>query len=183
MDTTVLHHFLVIAETLSFTKAAEILDKAEPVLSRQISRLENEIGTPLFYRNHGGIALTPAGMIFMKSVSDTEKKLSNAVSEMRAIAKVQRKNISVGIIENHFISQNGKRLFSSFVREHPDISLKYFSFSMNDLIQFLKDGKIDFVYGALIDFTNSEYSHNRSTLAYTICWSARTARMKKTRLS
>ncbi len=159
MDFTVLRHFLVIAENQSFTKAAEILDKSESVLSRQMARLEDEVGSQLFYRGQKGVALTPAGLIFKKSVDAMEKQMSDAVSEMHAVSNVEQKSISIGIIQNHFISERGKCLFSSFSADHPEIPLKYFSFSMNDLIQFLKDGKIDFVYGALVDFERSDFFH------------------------
>ena len=159
MDTTILKHFLVIAENLSFTRAAEVLDKSESVLSRQMSRLEDEVGTPLFYRVQKGVALTPAGVIFKKSITETEKQMSDAISEMHAVANKKQTSISIGIIHNHFISEKGRRLFLDFTRDHPDIPLKYFSFSMNDMIQFLKDGKIDFVYGALVDFERSDFFH------------------------
>ncbi|MBR6951204.1 MAG: LysR family transcriptional regulator [Oscillospiraceae bacterium] len=159
MDLTVLRHFLVIADNLSFTKAAEILDKSESVLSRQMSRLEAEVGTPLFYRVQKGVSLTPAGMIFRKSIVASQKQLSDAISEMHAISNVKKTSISIGIIQNHYISRKGRLMFSSFTEEYPDISLKYFSFTMNDLIQFLKDGKIDFVYGALADFVRSDSFH------------------------
>lgn len=159
MDMTVLEHFLVIAENLSFTKAAEALEKSESVLSRQMSRLEEEVGTPLFYRVQKGVALTPAGVIFKKSIMEMEKQMSDAVSEMHAVANKRQTSISIGIIFNHFISDKGKRLFLDFTRDHPEIPLKYFSFSMNDMIQFLKDGKIDFVYGALADFERSDFFH------------------------
>ena len=76
MDTTILKHFLVIAENLSFTRAAEVLDKSESVLSRQMSRLEDEVGTPLFYRVQKGVALTPAGVIFKKCIMETEKQIN-----------------------------------------------------------------------------------------------------------
>ena len=159
MDFTVLKHFLVIAENQSFTKAADVLDKSESVLSRQMARLEDELGTQLFYRVQKGVALTPAGLIFKKSVSEIEKQMSDALSEMHAVSNPKQTSISIGIINNHFISERGKRLFSSFSADHPEISLKYFSFSLNDLIQFLKDGKIDFVYGALVDFERSDFFH------------------------
>ena len=159
MDLTVLRHFLVIAEHQSFTKAADILDKSESVLSRQMARLESEVGTPLFYRVQKGVSLTPAGMIFMKSIKETEKQLSDAISEMHAVSNAKETSISIGIINNHYVSEKGKQMFSSFIADHPDVSLKFFSFSINDLIKFLKDGKMDFVYGALMDFEQSDYFH------------------------
>ena len=85
--------------------------------------------------------------------------MSDAISEMHAVSDAEQTSLSIGIINDHYISEKGRLLFSSFARDFPEISLKYFSFTMNDLIAFLKDGKIDFVYGALVDFERSDFFH------------------------
>src|SRR5579871_2502479 len=59
-----LHHlryFVAVAERLSFSRAAEDLDLAQPSLSRQIRDLERELNAPLFNREGRRISLTAAG--------------------------------------------------------------------------------------------------------------------------
>lgn len=61
MDLRQLDYFVHVAELGSFTKAAAILDVAQPALSRQVRRLEVELRQTLLYRNGRGVVPTEAG--------------------------------------------------------------------------------------------------------------------------
>jgi LysR family nitrogen assimilation transcriptional regulator len=61
MDLRQLEYFVHVAELGSFTKAAAILDVAQPALSRQVRRLEIELRQTLLYRNGRGVSPTEAG--------------------------------------------------------------------------------------------------------------------------
>jgi LysR family nitrogen assimilation transcriptional regulator len=61
MDLRQLEYFVHVAELGSFTKAAAILDVAQPALSRQVRRLETELRQTLLYRNGRGVSPTEAG--------------------------------------------------------------------------------------------------------------------------
>ena len=56
-----LEYFVAVAEEQQFTRAAERLHVAQPSISSQIRRLEQVLGTPLFHRGRGPVALTDAG--------------------------------------------------------------------------------------------------------------------------
>ena len=58
-------YFVRVAETGSFTRAADVLDLAQSSLSRQIRMLETELRQNLFYRNGRGADLTEAGKLFL----------------------------------------------------------------------------------------------------------------------
>lgn len=61
MDLRRIRHFIVLAETLNFRRAAERLHMAQPPLSVSIQKLEAELGAKLFVRAANGVTLTPSG--------------------------------------------------------------------------------------------------------------------------
>jgi LysR family transcriptional regulator, nitrogen assimilation regulatory protein len=61
MNLKQLEYFVQVAELGSFSKAAVMLDIAQPALSRQVRSLETELRQQLFLRNGRGVTLTDAG--------------------------------------------------------------------------------------------------------------------------
>jgi LysR family transcriptional regulator, carnitine catabolism transcriptional activator len=66
MDIDVLRRFVHIARLGNVTQAAEDLHISQPALSKQIRRMEEELGAKLFCRNGRGIRLTSAGRTFLQ---------------------------------------------------------------------------------------------------------------------
>ena len=67
MDLRLLHYFLAVCETGTLHGAAAVVHVAQPSLSRQIRRLEQELGFALFDRTTRGLSLTAAGRAFLPS--------------------------------------------------------------------------------------------------------------------
>lgn len=59
-------YFLVLAQELNFSRAAERLFITQPPLTRQIQQLEEHLGVQLFVRNNKSVALTVAGKSFLE---------------------------------------------------------------------------------------------------------------------
>lgn len=66
MDFQQLKYFQTLADIENFTRASIRLDLSQPALSRSISRLEEEIGVPLFERKSNGVELNRYGKIFLQ---------------------------------------------------------------------------------------------------------------------
>ena len=73
MDIRLLQQFMVLAETLSFSKAAERLNISQPPLSMAIRKLEESFGTALFERTTRHVQLTPAGVAARAVVDGQEQ--------------------------------------------------------------------------------------------------------------
>ncbi|MDJ1493545.1 LysR family transcriptional regulator [Cytophagaceae bacterium DM2B3-1] len=74
-----LQNFLLVAETLSFRKAADEIPVAQPALTRQMQQLEEEVGAVLFDRTKRKIELTEAGRFFKQHI----EKLLHQLEDVR----------------------------------------------------------------------------------------------------
>ena len=73
MNTTQLECFLAVANFLNFSRAAEQLRITQPAVSHQISSLEDELGTKLFFRTSKSVRLTQAGHLFTQYANEILK--------------------------------------------------------------------------------------------------------------
>ena len=82
MDFNMLRYFVTVADEGSISRAAEVLFLSQPSLSQQIQRLEKEMNTRLFLREARGVALTPAGHIFLRYARSVLEQTANLKAEL-----------------------------------------------------------------------------------------------------
>jgi len=97
MDMRQLKYFVAVAEVGSFTKAAIILDIAQPAVSRQIRELEAELGISLLVRNGRGAVLTDAGVRFLSRAKMILDDAERALQEARSLKGRPMGMVSVGM--------------------------------------------------------------------------------------
>lgn len=83
MEISYLHEFLVLANTLNFTKASTTLHMSQPTLSRHIAELENQIGSPLFVRTTNSVRLTDSGRMLYEKANLLLSDYNNTLDEVR----------------------------------------------------------------------------------------------------
>jgi DNA-binding transcriptional LysR family regulator len=110
-DLRQLHHFLAVADTLHFGRAAERLGMTQPPLSQSIMALERSLGAPLFTRSKRNVALTAFGRQWMEHV----RPAVAAIAELPAIARRLRDG-SAGRLELSFVSTADYNLLPALVR-------------------------------------------------------------------
>lgn len=85
--------FCIVAESGTFSKAAEKLYISQPAITQTIKKLEEQIGGQLFYRNNSGVELTEEGKKLYTYIKDSIEIISNASDKFK-----QYKNLEEGII-------------------------------------------------------------------------------------
>ena len=95
-----LHYAIVISETGSMNKAAEILYIAQPSLTSAIKELEKETGITIFNRSGKGVSLTADGMEFLtyaRQVYQQYESLQEKYTGRIAVGKIQRGSVKTGM--------------------------------------------------------------------------------------
>src|SRR3989337_3008318 len=95
LDLRKLRYFVAVADKRHCGRAAEELHIAQPVLSRQIRALEQDLGTPLLTRDSHGVALTDAGR---QLLADAGPLLASAHAVRRRVSVAARgsRRLTVG---------------------------------------------------------------------------------------
>jgi len=83
MDVRELRYFLAVARCGSFSRAAQQLNITQPALSRQLKKLEEELGVTLFIRSHQGVELTESGALLMPQAESHIFQLQETVTMLR----------------------------------------------------------------------------------------------------
>ena len=78
-----LRAFEVAARHASFTQAGSELSLTQSAVSRQVKRLESDLGRPLFERSHDGLRLTPAGEQYYRVVCRVLRELADESARLR----------------------------------------------------------------------------------------------------
>ncbi len=134
--------FMVLAQRLNFTQAADDLFMAQPALSRLISALEQELDVQLFYRNSRSVALTPAGTAFFKECPKILDEYRSSVVAARLAQEGYRGSLSIGIMRDTFEPKLSD-LYQRFRASYPQVSLMMKGYSHSNLLSALDRGEVD----------------------------------------
>jgi LysR family transcriptional regulator, hydrogen peroxide-inducible genes activator len=148
MELHQLRYFCAIAETGSFSRAAEQSHVAQPSLSQQILKLEDELGARLFDRLGRSVRLTDVGKAFLPRARAVLRELEAAKGDV-----VERKEslggpLSVGVIPTiapYFLPPQ----LTSFTRQFPQAHLTVVEDITPVLLDRLRAGTVDVAILAL----------------------------------
>jgi LysR family transcriptional activator of glutamate synthase operon len=166
MELTQLRYFVTIAETASFTGAAELLHVSQPALSYQIKRLEEKLGTQLFDRRGRRIALTAEGELFLPLAQAVLFRADEAIRVLQEHLGIDVGEISMGCnptVATYLVPS----LLAAFHKDYPRVRVEVVEGGDIELQHMVHTGSIDFAVvtapGAphTLDVTplGSEYLH------------------------
>src|SRR2546422_5482352 len=142
MELHQLRYFVAVAELRHFTKAARNLRIAQPSVSRAIRVLEEELGTPLFHRMKGNVALTSAGEVLLPWARRVLADVDGAALEVRGTTNIRLVRIPVGATP----SLTSSLLPPALARFHaafPGVDLVLHEAGSRDLVRELEQGALD----------------------------------------
>jgi DNA-binding transcriptional LysR family regulator len=139
LDLRLVRYFVVVADHLHFGRAATALRVAQPSLSRQIRRLEHQLGARLLDRTPQGTRLTEAGEVFLPAAKALLRSAARAAAQTRAAAQPRR--ITIGYTTGLIVTPAARELR----RQHPDADVHTVHLEWNAARQSLLDHRVDAV--------------------------------------
>jgi DNA-binding transcriptional LysR family regulator len=141
LDLRKLRYFVAVAEELHFGRAAERLYIAQPVLSRQIRKLEQELGTDLLLRTSRNVTLTPAGL---EILAEAKSLLAAADATRRRIEDVASGEAALTV--GFFVGDEFAAALEAFGAQYPDVAINLLRVYWHDQTEVLLDGRADVAF-------------------------------------
>lgn len=148
VDTRYLTYILTIAQRQNMTKAAEELYVSQSSLSQYLTKLENELGTPLFYRSRGRLSLTPAGELYVEAARRVIGIRDNLYRSIQSLEK--RGHITIGVT-SQFGLEMLTELIPPFKTCFPNVTVEITESNVPALTRLIKEENIDCAIMALND--------------------------------
>ncbi|SDJ31462.1 transcriptional regulator, LysR family [Vreelandella titanicae] len=140
LDSEVLRTFVTIAESGSFTRAAQQLFRTPSALSMQIKRLEETLGQTLFVREARYVRLTAEGEVLLGYGRRLLKLNAEAVTQF--LAPTIEGRVGLGITDD-VVGRILPTVLAQFARSHPAVQVDVEVGRSKDLLARLDEGELD----------------------------------------
>src|SRR5580700_3761715 len=137
-----LRYLCAIVDTGSFSRAAEHCHVAQPSLSQQISKLEDELGTRLFDRLGRSVRLTDAGRTFLPHARAVLHQTELARNEVDGGRRDAKGTVTVGVIPTIAPYYMPKRI-AAFTRKFPEATMRIVEETTPVLVESLRNLAVD----------------------------------------
>jgi LysR family transcriptional activator of glutamate synthase operon len=145
MELRQLRYLVALAEEENFTRAAAREHVAQPALSQQIQKLEQEVGLPLVERTTRRVAITGAGLLLVARARRILAELDAASDELSAARGIQTGHVTVGAM--HTLGPLDISLvLANFHERHPGVELTVREDPSESLAEMLRVDEIDLAF-------------------------------------
>ena len=141
MDIKVLEDFLTVAREKNITKAANILNMTQPVLSRRLMGLEEELGIKLFERKGRGIVLTEDG----QELKERAQKMVVLYKDMRETFDKKEMisgEIGIGCAETKSMSFMTRQM-AMFRKQYPNVRFNLYTATADVVKDKMENGVLN----------------------------------------
>ncbi|WP_413570312.1 LysR family transcriptional regulator [Bdellovibrio sp. HCB117] len=139
MEIFELRYFIAVAQTENVNRAAEAINVSAGSLSKAISRLEDELQTPLFFKTGRGIKLTPEGLVLKKKAAQILQLEEDAKLELRG---KESGSLNVFISSEEILqSYFGIEIVQKISKIYPQAKIQFLIRSDESAIEQVKNGE------------------------------------------
>lgn len=122
MNLQQLTYFVAVARSRSFTRAAESCFVAQPALSQQVRKLEEELGLPVFERRRTGVSLTVAGTAFLAYAEEALRLVQEGKQRVGDLKDVRKGVVTITCLPS-VATYWLPRVVARFRTEFPDVEI------------------------------------------------------------
>ena len=148
MEIHQLRYFCAVADSGSFTLAAEQEGITQPSLSQQIRKLEHAVGSSLFVRLGRQTRLTPAGEALYSHAIEILRHSRDATLRIRQLSETVCGPLRVGVIPTVLPYLLAPRL-GRFIAQHPELDFELVEDTTTQLVKRLQNGELDVALAVL----------------------------------
>ena len=141
-DLHALRMFLAIAEESSISSAADLLRMSQPALSRNLKKLEQDLGVTLFTREARGIKLTPEGAFVRERAQAIVAMADRMERELHTVHSRLTGSVAIGCAETLSMTFLAERI-AAFRIAHPDVRFDIRTMGAAQARLLMEQGKLD----------------------------------------
>ncbi|WP_102225159.1 LysR family transcriptional regulator [Acidimangrovimonas sediminis] len=142
MDLRQLRYFVAIAEQGSFSRAAQVLNVAQPALSAHVRNMEADLGAELLHRSPQGVQATEAGTTLLRNARIILGQLAEAEAEVRGHAAVISGEVRIGIPGTISLKLAVPLILAVRAR-YPGVRLRLAEAMSGFVLDWLRGGRVD----------------------------------------
>lgn len=146
VNETTVKSFLTLVRAGSITEAANQLYLTQQAVSKQLSKLEQDLDCVLLLRERGRLVLTPVGEIYYKAFSKMDRLLADARQEAARLSSDWENALFIGqpeLLDIHAFSYPYLREFQA---ANPDVKVTFHSATLWNITKWLEEGSADAIY-------------------------------------
>ena len=142
MHAAVLHYLVAVAKFGSIRRASERLNISASAVNRQILKIEDYFGTPLFERRPDGMRLTDAGELVLRHSRETLQEFARLRSEIDELRGIVSGDVTIATLDSltvHFLPET----LALFIRSHPAVEVRVMAGDPMETMRSIATGNAD----------------------------------------
>lgn len=149
--------FLTLAKIKNYRETSEMLFITQPTVTKQIQKLEKELGKALFHRSTQNVELTEAGQYLAESWAPLYQRFLDSIDEMNVLTAKSNNTLTISVLRDYESDLSAEYLAEMFekylIKENlPPVSLTFRFLSMREQREMLRKHLVDFNFSLDFDY-------------------------------